>query len=191
MVRDLLRGFMPGAWVRELDLGTLERASGSDVSDDLRDRADDIIWRVRWGQDWLYVYRLLEFQSSVDSWMAVRIQTYLGLLYQDLIRAQQLSVAGRLPPVLPVVLYNGANAWTAAETLEPLIEPAPSVLEAYRPRQGYLRPRSLYRPVALEPCVVRASSPAFVRPRWPDYAPAGPYGRIDDQGPIFCSTSRR
>jgi hypothetical protein len=36
------------------------------------------------------------------------------------------------------VLYNGANAWTAAETLEPLIEPAPSVLEAYRPRQGYL-----------------------------------------------------
>ena len=115
MVRDLLRGFMPGAWVRELDLGTLERASGSDVSDDLRDRADDIIWRVRWGQDWLYVYLLLEFQSSVDPWMAVRIQTYLGLLYQDLIRAEQLSVAGRLPPVLPVVLYNGANAWTAAE----------------------------------------------------------------------------
>ena len=138
MVRDLLSGFMPGAWVRELDLGTLERASGSYVSDDLRDRADDIIWRVRWGEDWLYVYLLLEFQSGVDSWMAVRIQTYIGLLYQDLIRAEQLSVAGRLPPVLPVVLYNGANAWTAAETLEPLIEPAPSVLEAYRPRQGYL-----------------------------------------------------
>ena len=138
MVRDLLRGFLPGAWVQELDLSTLERASGSYVSDDLRDRADDIIWRVRWGQDWLYVYLLLEFQSSVDPWMAVRIQTYLGLLYQDLIRAEQLSVAGRLPPVLPVVLYNGAKAWTAAETLEPLIEPAPSVLDAYRPRQGYL-----------------------------------------------------
>ena len=57
---------------------------------------------------------------------------------RGLIRAEQLSVAGRLPPVLPVVLYNGANAWTAAETLEPLIEPAPSILEAYRPRQGYL-----------------------------------------------------
>jgi len=138
MVRDLLRGFVPGAWVRELDLSTLERASGSYVSDDLRDRADDIIWRVRWGRDWLYIYLLLEFQSSVDPWMAVRIQTYIGLLYQDLIRAEQLSVAGRLPPVLPVVLYNGAKAWSAAETLEPLIEPAPSVLEAYRPRQGYL-----------------------------------------------------
>ena len=138
MVKDLLRGFMPGTWVRELDLGTLERASGSYVSDDLRDRADDIVWRVRWGQDWLYVYLLLEFQSSVDPWMAVRIQTYIGLLYQDLIRAEQLSVAGRLPPVLPVVLYNGASAWIAADTLEPLIEPAPPALAAYRPRQGYL-----------------------------------------------------
>jgi hypothetical protein len=37
-----------------------------------------------------------------------------------------------------VVLYYGANIWTAAETLESLIEPAPSALATYRPRQGYL-----------------------------------------------------
>ncbi len=138
MVRDLLRGFVPGAWVRELDFATLERCSGSYVTDDLRDRADDLVWRLRWGTDWLYVYLLLEFQSTIDPWMAVRIQTYLGLLYQDLIRADTLSDAGRLPPVLPVVLYNGDRTWTAAETLETLIEPAPPVLDTYRPRQAYL-----------------------------------------------------
>ncbi|WP_245232528.1 Rpn family recombination-promoting nuclease/putative transposase [Thiorhodococcus minor] len=138
MVRDLLRGFVPGAWVHRLDLTTLERCSGSYVTDDLRDRADDLVWRLRWGADWLYVYLLLEFQSTVDPWMAVRIQTYLGLLYQDLIRAKNLSAAGRLPPVLPVVLYNGVTPWTAADTLEPLIEPAPLVLDTYRPRQAYL-----------------------------------------------------
>ncbi|WP_300988990.1 Rpn family recombination-promoting nuclease/putative transposase [Thiocapsa sp.] len=138
MVRDLLRGFVPGDWVQALDLETLERCSGSYVTDDLRDRADDIVWRLRWGPDWLYVYLLLEFQSTVDPWMAVRIQTYLGLLYQDLIRAGTLSAAGRLPPVLPVVLYNGVTPWRAAETLEPLIEPAPPLLECYRPRQAYL-----------------------------------------------------
>jgi predicted transposase YdaD len=138
MVRDLLRGFVPGAWVRALDLTTLERCSGSYVSDDLRDRADDIIWRLRWGEDWLYLYLLLEFQSSIDVWMAVRIQTYIGLLYQDLIRAEQLSAAGRLPPVLPIVLYNGAQLWSAAETLDSLIEPVPAMLADYRPRQRYL-----------------------------------------------------
>ena len=64
----------------QLDLSTLEICSGSYVSDDLRDRADDIVWRVRRGRDWLYLYLLLEFQSTIDRWMAVRIQTYLGLL---------------------------------------------------------------------------------------------------------------
>jgi predicted transposase YdaD len=138
MVRDLLRGFVPGAWIEELDFSTLEKCSGSYVSDDLRDRADDVIWRVRWGDDWLYVYLLLEFQSSVDPWMAVRIQTYLGLLYQDLIRTRQLSDAGKLPPVLPLVLYNGFETWAAAASIDALIEPAPPLLAAYRPQQGYL-----------------------------------------------------
>jgi predicted transposase YdaD len=109
MVRDLLKGFMTGPWVRELDLDTLEKCSGSYVSDDLRDRADDLIWRVRWGPNWLYIYLLLEFQSTIDTWMAVRIQTYIGLLYQDLIRAEDLTEAHRLPPVLPIVLYNGVK----------------------------------------------------------------------------------
>jgi len=42
--------------------------------------------------------------------MAVRIQTYLGLLYQDLIRTRQLSKTGLLPPVLPIVLYKWGQA---------------------------------------------------------------------------------
>ncbi|WP_020503281.1 Rpn family recombination-promoting nuclease/putative transposase [Lamprocystis purpurea] len=85
IVRDLLRHVVPGDWIDQLDLGSLEKCSGSYVSDDLRDRSDDLIWRVRWGPDWLYLYLLLEFQSTIDAWMAVRIQTYVGLLYQDLI----------------------------------------------------------------------------------------------------------
>ncbi len=32
--------------------------------------------------------------------------TYLGLLYQDLIKAKALTPAGKLSPVLPIVSYN-------------------------------------------------------------------------------------
>jgi len=75
MVTDLLRGFVHEEWVAQVDFATLERVNGSYVADDLREREDDIIWRVRWGTDWLYVYLLLEFQSQVDRFMAVRIMT--------------------------------------------------------------------------------------------------------------------
>ncbi|QWF72539.1 Rpn family recombination-promoting nuclease/putative transposase [Methylomonas paludis] len=39
----------------------------------------------------MYVYLLLEFQSSIDHFMAVRILGYLALLYQDLIRSEKLT----------------------------------------------------------------------------------------------------
>jgi predicted transposase YdaD len=108
MVADLLRGFVREDWVQQLDFSSLEKVSGTYVADDLREREDDVIWRVRWGQDWLYVYLLLEFQSTVDRYMAVRILVYLGLLYQDLIRqccpwcSTTATSAGMLPWKLPI-----------------------------------------------------------------------------------------
>ena len=51
MVEDLLRGFVKEDWVQELDFSTLEKVNASFVSDDLKDREDDVIWRMRWGKD--------------------------------------------------------------------------------------------------------------------------------------------
>ena len=126
LVADLLKGFVAEEWVQELDFTTLERQSGSYVSEDLRPRADDVVWRARWRERWVYVYLLLEFQSEVDPWMAVRLLVYVGLLYQDLIRAGQLTEAGQLPPVLPLVLYNGRSRWTAPTTMAALLASAPA-----------------------------------------------------------------
>lgn len=138
LVADLVRGFVHEDWVRHLDFATLEKVNGSYVVDDLREREDDVIWRARFGVDWLYVYLLLEFQSTVDPYMAVRILTYLGLLYQDLIRAGQTVPDGHLPPVLPMVLYNGLRRWDAPVEVADLIVPVPGGLDTYRPHLRYL-----------------------------------------------------
>ena len=138
MVADLLKGFVDEEWVNQCDFTTLEKVSGSYVTDDLRDREDDIIWRIRWGDEWLYVYLLLEFQSTVDHFMAVRIMGYLALLYQDLIRSEKLGKQKLLPPVLPLVLYNGERRWNAPVDLDLLIYPAPAGLDKYRPKLSYL-----------------------------------------------------
>jgi hypothetical protein len=57
MVADLTRGFVHEDWVTELDFATLERVSEKTVSADLRTREDDMIWRLRWGERWVYVRR--------------------------------------------------------------------------------------------------------------------------------------
>nr|CRH04700.1 Putative transposase [Candidatus Magnetococcus massalia] len=138
MVRDLLQGFVDEEWVEKLDFTTLEKVSGSYVTDDLRDREDDVIWRVRWSDRWLYIYALLEFQSTVDRFMAVRMLVYVGLLYQDLIKSGQIGQGDELPPVLPVILYNGKPEWTASKNLADLIATVPGGLGRYKPQMEYM-----------------------------------------------------
>ena len=150
-VQDLLRGFVGEDWVELLDFDTLEKVNGSYVTDDLRDKEDDLIWRIRMkgnehgkDTDWIYVYLLLEFQSRVDKFMAVRVMTYIGLLYQDLIKSKKIKGQGKgkgknqkLPPVFPLVLYNGLKPWRAEREVENLIEAVPKSLAAYRPSLRY------------------------------------------------------
>jgi len=123
MVRDLLEGFVREEWLAQLDYASLERVNATYVSATLRERSNDIVWRARWGDGSIYIYLQLEFQSTVDTFMAVRVLTYVGLLYQELIKSKALPENGRLPPVLPIVLYNGSAQWRAAEELAPLLQP--------------------------------------------------------------------
>jgi predicted transposase YdaD len=132
MIQDLLVGFLPEKWVAALDLESLEKTNGSYVTDDLRGRHGDAVWRIRWGEEWLYVYLLLEFQSSVDRFMALRIMVYTGLLHQDLIRRGELGADRKLPSVLPVVLYNGERRWRAPTDVRALVQPPPDGLEHHR-----------------------------------------------------------
>jgi hypothetical protein len=139
MVEDLLRGFVREPWVEELDFPSLERVSATYISEHLKAREADMVWRVRRGrQAWLYVYLLLEFQSTIDRFMALRMLVYVGLLYQDLLRRGDLTPSGRLPPVLPLVLYNGEEPWRAAREVGELIEPMPGAPERFRPQLSYL-----------------------------------------------------
>lgn len=139
MMEDLLRGFVAENWINQLDFRTLEKVNATYVSEKLKKRSDDLVWKVRWGQEtFLYIYILLEFQTDVDPFMAVRVMVYLGLLYQDLIDSKQLTADGKLPPVLPIVLYRGSRRWRAQKNISGLVVPMPAGLDKYCPKLQYL-----------------------------------------------------
>ena len=138
LVRDLIMGFIPDDWLHSLDYATLEKVPGSYISDDFQQREDDIVWRVKVGGEWIYLYLLIEFQSSVDKYMALRMMVYVGLLYQDLIKRGDVLADGRLPPILPIVLYNGSQRWAAATDIADLIPAVPGLVEQFKPRFKYL-----------------------------------------------------
>ncbi|SDH53572.1 MULTISPECIES: Rpn family recombination-promoting nuclease/putative transposase [unclassified Duganella] len=138
VVRDLVAGFLVSDWARVLPVAAFERVNASYASDRGRVRHEDVVWRACIGGEWVYVYILLEFQSRPDKWMALRMQVYVGLLYQDLVAQHKLSKHGKLPPVLPIVLYHGRSPWHAATQLAELMLPAPAGLEHFQASQQYL-----------------------------------------------------
>ena len=138
MVRDLLHGFAARDWSGALDFASLTPLPASYVSRDLQQRHGDLVWRIRFGGErWLYLVLLLEFQSGVDRAMAVRMLTYSGLLYQRLVGEGVLGERGALPPVLPVVIYNGRSPWTAPADVSELIAAGGPALARYQPSQQY------------------------------------------------------
>jgi putative YhgA-like transposase/uncharacterized protein DUF4351 len=140
MVEELLRGFVQEDWVANLDFQTLEKAGKSFVSDDLRERHSDMIWRLRWkgSPGWFYVYLLLEFQSTPDPFMAVRLLVYVALLLADLVGTDVATVSSGLPAVLPLVLYNGRRPWNVPLDLASLFRQVPPGTERLLPQLSYL-----------------------------------------------------
>lgn len=126
MVEDLLRGFVHEPWIDDLDFTSLKHLPEIHISDKLHRRETDMVWRLRYrGKDWLYVYLLLEFQSTVDPFMALRLLVYVSLLAQRLRRLDPRIADKGLPSILPVVLYNGQWPWTAAQEVSELFTDMP------------------------------------------------------------------
>ncbi|WP_277060841.1 Rpn family recombination-promoting nuclease/putative transposase [Rivihabitans pingtungensis] len=79
------------------------------------------------------MYILLECQSRSGPHMPVRMLQYVAALYDHLLRSDTMDIRDGLPPVLPIVLYNGDARWTHPAELAPLIQPHPPALAPFQP----------------------------------------------------------
>ena len=132
-VQRLLTSFVDQPFVQHLDFSTLERVNASFVSPDFERRESDIIWKIAFQGKPVYIFLLMEFQSSPDRWMPLRFCRYIVELYELIIhRSNAPSV---LPAVFPLLLYNGDAPWNVSETVEALIEP--SIPEKFIPHLSY------------------------------------------------------
>ena len=138
MVASLLRDLIPEKFVEELDFSTLELFPTDHISEGLQERREDIVWRVGWKEGrWCYIALLLEFQSRPDTWMALRLLVYAGLFLQTLVKSGKVAADEPLPPVFPVVIYNGEGEWKAAREVSELFAPMPRSLRRYCPHFRY------------------------------------------------------
>ncbi len=118
--RQLLQTFVPMSWVKDLDFDTCECIDKTFISEDYKETASDIIHKIKLRDSEIFVVILTEFKSTVERFTGLNLSTYVHDFYKSYL-ASNKSVR-MLPPVFPVLLYNGNQRWTAPTDLADLIE---------------------------------------------------------------------
>ena len=121
--RQLLETFVNQEWVHSLNFDKCEPLDKSFISEHYKETESDLIYKVQFHDREVYIYILIEFQSTVDSFMVLRVLNYITNFYMDFLVNNR--GANKLPVVFPIVLYNGNAPWTAPVNLSALIEQTP------------------------------------------------------------------
>ena len=136
VMRDLLRGFVPGEVLRGVTVESIEPQKTDFYNKHFKKRDGDMLVKLRRNDGTsAYLWFLLEFQVQPERFMAVRIGTYLFWLYEHLIQSQALGADGELPPVFAMVFYHGERKWSVPNGLGGLIAlPKHSLLWPWQPQ---------------------------------------------------------
>jgi len=132
---ELIRTFAPEEWAKDVDEHGLIKINKSFISPHLTKREADVVYRMKKGTEDIIFYILLELQSSVDFLMPVRLLGYMTEIWRDVLNNTTDKEAERkdfrLPAIVPAVLYNGRESWTAARNFK-------EVLASYHDFEKYL-----------------------------------------------------
>lgn len=114
---ELLRSFVKKDWVKLIKEEDLVLVNKSYVLPDFEEEESDIVYRIKSKENDIIFYVLFEFQSKVDYQMPIRLLFYMTEIWRDIYKNETKVFRKRkdyrLPSIVPIVLYNGRNKWTA------------------------------------------------------------------------------
>ncbi|MFF3569661.1 Rpn family recombination-promoting nuclease/putative transposase [Nocardia jiangxiensis] len=120
-----LRAVLPEKIVAAVNWNTLTVCKDSFVSPELRDRRSDVLFQARIDGHDGYIHVLVEHQSRVDDFMALRMLEYTINIWNHHLQTHQ--EAKRLPVVIPLVIYASRTntRWNAALDIADLLDTGP------------------------------------------------------------------
>ena len=142
IIIDLFTNIIGAKWVKYLNFDTIEFLNTEFNKDPVSQikRIIDVVCKIEFKGKDLYIVIILEIQSSIDYFMASRITTYMALFIEHLIKSGKVKPGQLLPPILPIVFYDGIKTWNAKKKLQDLFLKLPSEykeLETFIPKVEY------------------------------------------------------
>ncbi len=110
--RSFLQQFLPQELSQALNWSTLRMRDGSFVDEEMLRSKSDFLYEVEHisGEESIWLYILIEHQSTPDRWMSFRLLKYCCRIW-DMNLAER-PTPSELRPIVPLVFYQGERSWS-------------------------------------------------------------------------------
>jgi len=123
------KSHLPPEIVSRIDWPSLALLPGSFIKSTLQQMHADLLFSASMGGRETRLYLLFEHQSSPDPAMPLRLLGYV----MEILTQHHKAHGFPLPPVLPLVLHQGPDAWHVSTAFEDLFELPEDLAPALRP----------------------------------------------------------
>ncbi len=119
---SFFKAYLPEKIMQHIDWSGIQLLNRSYVSEEFREIESDLLYRVGMKNinRSVYLYLLFEHQSSPDKWIRFRLLKYLIGIWDNLF--QEKTNPEKLPPILPIVFYQGTHQWNYSTEFKDLVE---------------------------------------------------------------------
>lgn len=119
---SLINDFTEEQWKKELTAENLTLVNKSFILADYEEVEADIVYQAEIEGQKVIFYVLLEFQSSVDYSMPIRLLMYMIEIWREVLKGISKDEIKRkdfkLPTIVPIVTYNGKDKWNVPLTFK-------------------------------------------------------------------------
>jgi predicted transposase/invertase (TIGR01784 family) len=140
-----VKDFIKEDWVSQLTVDDLEIMPVKFLNLRDGDRESDVLYKVNLKEEEIYIFIHLEHQAKVNFLMPFRVIEYMVRIWRNWIEEQDEQASDEkpserkgflLPPIYPVVFYDGKSDWTAETEFARKVRDYPR-FEKYIPKFDY------------------------------------------------------
>lgn len=134
-----LRDLLPPAVTDKLDLSNIKVDKKSYLSEAYKSHYSDIVIKTSFKGEPdkpVYAYFLLEHKSDVPALAPLQLLRYMVEQWYDLEKKKLLQ--GKLPPIIPVIIYQGKKKWTPSTRFQDLVDIPVNEMSSWIPDFRYI-----------------------------------------------------
>lgn len=137
--KNFLRNYLPAEILDIIDIDSISAEKDSFIDEELKELFSDLLFKTFINGKEGYIYFLFEHKSYLSERTPLQLLKYMIAIWEQVIHSRNRN--GRLPIIIPLVVYHGEDKWNIGVRFKEMIEgidDLPEKVKKYIPNYEYL-----------------------------------------------------